>query len=310
MDGLRISVVICTYNRTELLALALDSLGKQTLDAARYEILVVDNNSTDDTRAVVMEFMPRVNVRYILERRQGLSHARNRGYQEAQGTYIAYIDDDVKVPPHWAETIKTLGEERAPTVMGGPIIPFYLTEKPAWFKDSYEQLLNYGAQPRQLEPHEEVFGGNFIIRRTVLEAVNGFDPTLGMKGDAIAYGEESKLLQKIRQVQAEVTVYYHPELYVYHLVRAEKMNLFWLARDRFVRGRYVTRVYRSMHDITLRQRFIAVRDVVLGIVQLIIALTYGMLRRDRQQHPYPQNYIYEHVLRLIYRIGMHIERTL
>ena len=96
-DSPLISAVICTYNRADLLAGAIESLLEQTLNPAHREIIVVDNASTDGTRAVVEQFAPD-GVRYVLETRQGLGYARNRGWQEARGEFVAYIDDDARAP--------------------------------------------------------------------------------------------------------------------------------------------------------------------------------------------------------------------
>ncbi|MGD8380729.1 MAG: glycosyltransferase, partial [Syntrophobacterales bacterium] len=94
---IKISVIVCTYNRAELLGGTLRTLCHQTLDTSEYEVIVVDNNSTDNTREVVDEFCRRSsNVRYCFEPQQGLSHARNQGLQEAKGKYVAYIDDDAR----------------------------------------------------------------------------------------------------------------------------------------------------------------------------------------------------------------------
>lgn len=101
-DECKISVVICTYNRAGLLKAALRSVCKQTLDTAKYEVIVVNNNSQDNTRSVVEEFSKRFsNLQYYMEPRQGLSHARNRGWQGTQGKYVAYFDDDCKIPERW-----------------------------------------------------------------------------------------------------------------------------------------------------------------------------------------------------------------
>ena len=101
------SVVICTYNRASLLPTALQTVCEQALDCTEYEVLVVDNNSTDETRFVTESFMQRYsNVRYCFEPQQGLSYARNRGWREARGKYVAYTDDECKVPPQWLTVAK------------------------------------------------------------------------------------------------------------------------------------------------------------------------------------------------------------
>jgi glycosyltransferase involved in cell wall biosynthesis len=107
------SVIICTYNRSGSLERTLASLARMELrDSADWELLVVDNNSKDDTRVVVDGFTRAsgVNCRYIFEKEQGLSHARNRGIREAKGEIIAFTDDDVLLDRHWLKNI-SLGSE-------------------------------------------------------------------------------------------------------------------------------------------------------------------------------------------------------
>ena len=92
-----ISVVVCTFNRAQLAATAIESLCEQTADKSQYEVIVVDNNSQDNTREVTEDFCSRYpNLRYCLEEEQGLSHARNRGWRESRGVYVAYVDDDCR----------------------------------------------------------------------------------------------------------------------------------------------------------------------------------------------------------------------
>ena len=101
-----LSIIVCTYNRESLLPLCLQSLTDQAIDKRLYEVIVVNNNSTDGTQEVAESFAEMSkNLRVVLERRQGLSHARNRGWMEAQGKFVAYIDDDAIAWPDWIYSI-------------------------------------------------------------------------------------------------------------------------------------------------------------------------------------------------------------
>lgn len=120
-----ISVIICTYNRADLLAGALESVCQQSLAASAYEIVVVDNNSTDETPQVSRAYAERYpDVRYYIEPQQGLSYARNRDWQEARGEYVAYIDDDCQAPASWLAVGQAVIEHVAPDGFGGPILLF------------------------------------------------------------------------------------------------------------------------------------------------------------------------------------------
>ncbi len=290
--GLLISVVVCTYNRSRLLKIMLDSLCQQELESSRFEVIVVDNNSQDDTRQVVEQFQKRLpQLRYILEMEQGLSNARNRGWREAGGEYVAYVDDDCKASPEWLKRAACVIGEVAPDVFGGPYYAYYLTDKPAWFKDDYgTNVLTEKA--RLLNAKEYLSGGNIFARRQLLGQSGGFAAEMGMKGSRIAYGEETIFQMKVRKDFPDVKIYYDPSVYVYHLVRPEKMRFSWYARNRFASGRdgYLALIGRNSRG---DYRFIA---GLLG-VPLIIAFeaTLGGLLRDRKRYPFFENYFYEHV---------------
>ena len=101
-----ISVAVCTYNRADVLPKCLESLINQTTDKELFEVLIIDNNSTDDTKRIALDFCGKnTNFKYIFEEKQGLSHARNRAIDEAKGTYIAYIDDDAIADKEWVKNI-------------------------------------------------------------------------------------------------------------------------------------------------------------------------------------------------------------
>ncbi|MEM7530775.1 MAG: glycosyltransferase [Chloroflexota bacterium] len=286
------SVVICTYNRADLLTDVLQTICNQTLDSTDYEVLIVDNNSTDETARISDDFVSAYpNVRYVVETQQGLSHARNRGWQEAKGVYIAYIDDDCKVPTGWLSEANTFVESYNPDVFGGPYAAFYNTPKPAWFKDTYGSHHPYDQTVRLEESPNALHGGNLFIRRDVLEAVGGFNPRLGMSGTNMGYGEETALIRYLQEHMPETSIYFEPTILVYHLVRADKMSIRWLMRHRFINARYVYRVGRIAPP-TVGQLLQLFR---LGKTSLrfIISVSVEPFFRDRKKYTYFQNYLYE-----------------
>src|SRR3972149_142120 len=140
---MKISVVVCTYNRCEDLRRALQSLILQDFPATDYEILVVDNNSIDKTKDVVGNFLKisSSNVKYVFETAQGLSHARNRGIKEAKGEIISFIDDDVIVAKDWlTETKKAFDIYKAAYISGRVLIKDKI-EKPDWWDEQYNMIL-------------------------------------------------------------------------------------------------------------------------------------------------------------------------
>ncbi|MHA1938302.1 MAG: glycosyltransferase [Candidatus Thorarchaeota archaeon] len=302
-----ISVVVCTYNRVNLLADALHTLCNQTLDTSDYEVIVVDNNSTDDTREVVDEFCYRfTNVRYCFEPQQGLSHARNRGWREAKGQYIAYTDDDCMMPEQWLEVAEEIIEQVSPDVFGGPYYAFHTTPKPRWFKDSYGSH-ELDKKARTLQENEYLDGANIFLRRSLLESLSGFDTSLGMSGTRVGYGEETALLQLIRTMEPAQLVYFDPRLYVYHLVPPQKMSMYWIIRQRFAAGRYSFRTFQGGNPLPLGRLQLIV-GVVFALFALVGDSARGVFHRDRAQYPYPQNFFYEESFRHLQRLGMLYEQ--
>jgi glycosyltransferase involved in cell wall biosynthesis len=298
-----ISVVVCTYNRADILAIALRTLGRQALDPAQYEVIVVDNNSSDHTPRLVAEFQQQqANLRYVRETRQGLAHARNRGWHEARGSYVAYTDDDCKLPPQWLRVAYSIIAERQPLIFGGPYFPFYLAGRPHWFKDRYGAK-NLGAQARYLQNNEYLSGGNIFFSRSLLAGSGGFNPSLGMAGDAIAYGEETDLIRRLRSANAGLQLYYEPQLFVYHLVRPEKFSLAWRMRASFQAGLYAAIVFRQTQPAPDYGRLtISSLRLAIGMAKNI---GISLFWRDRQQYPFIQNYVYEYITpRYVRGLGM------
>lgn len=293
------SVVVCTYNRAELLAGALASLAAQQCDPRRFEVLVVDNASTDGTRALAEGYGARYpHIRYLHEPRQGLSHARNRGYSAARGRYVAYADDDNRLPPEWLSVAAEVAERTGAGAFGGPSRAFFLQPPPPWFGETYA-VFSPPWPAGALGPAQFLCGNNLFLRRDLLVALGGFDPRRGMQGAALGYGEETELLIRMRgQFPAEAIIY-EPRLAVYHLVRPNKTSLRWRARQQFAAGR------AGYHTFGPRRHG---RPALLGLALLRLGalaaeLTYAFTLRDRRRYPMAQNYLYERAFRHLWALG-------
>src|SRR3972149_4868765 len=306
--SLYISVVVCTYNRSDLLKSCLHSLNEQTINRNHYEVIIVDNNSTDQTEEVANSFTKQyINFRYCKELKQGLSHARNRGYKEACGKYVAYVDDDCKLPEQWLVVAKEIIDKASPSVFGGPFSPFYNTSKPAWFQDCYESGGHIrGNDARPVEQNEYLSGGNIFFKRMLLESLEGFDVNLGMSGKKMAYGEETALQKRIRNTKPDALIYYAPNLYAYHLVRPEKMVLKSIVRQRFINGRHRWLVLQC--DSSMKGQLHIFAKAVYALFAIAWKIIYGMFMRDRVQYPYFQNYTYECGLRHVVQMGQLYEQ--
>jgi glycosyltransferase involved in cell wall biosynthesis len=212
----------------------------------RVEVIVVDNNSRDHTASVAARYAERYsNLRYVHERQQGLSHARNRGCDEACGEYVGYLDDDARLPRGYLACVLAALDEHVPDIMGGPVYPYYDTRKPRWFRDEYE--IRKFAEASGFSRTCRVSGGNFIIRRDVLLRFGQFDVNLGMKGDQIGLGEERALLElyRSRTPEAAQKVYYCLNAHIEHYVPAYKMHRAYLIKRSFQSGRAMARITRQ-----------------------------------------------------------------
>jgi len=287
---IQISVVVCTYNRAELLNGALKSLLEQSLDPERYEIIIVDNVSTDNTPEVVKTFQemyPKHTITRVYEPRQGLGYARNTGFKNARGRYVAYIDDDAIAGHDWLKNALELFTSVKPTpvCLGGPIFPFYITPKPKWFKDAYETR-KWSDQPRCLKPGESFSGSNMIWSKNFfLKNLNGFDVRLGVKGEYLSLGEEDELFQQIWHMLDDPIFYYSPKLLVRHLVLPFKMTVFYFLKRSFVEGQVWSLQYKQK-GLLNRLQFLTGR--------LLILFKTGLRTfRKVRVHNYLENWVVE-----------------
>lgn len=218
----------------------LESLKKQTLNRDLYEVIVVDNASTDATLEVVENFQAShrdCNIILVREDILGLGHARNTGLRYASGAYVAFIDDDAKASADWLETALRCFEEVEPSPIGigGPILPFYELPKPKWFKDEYE-IRTWGKQSRFLKKGESFSGSNMFFRKEIFEMYEGFDVRVGVKGEYLSVGEETALFEKIWELKDDAVFFYSPQLLVFHAVPNYKMTVSYQLKRAFATG--------------------------------------------------------------------------
>jgi glucosyl-dolichyl phosphate glucuronosyltransferase len=262
------------------------SVLQQSLVPAKYEIVVIDNGSFDTTPLICRDFRqayPAHTVRAFHEKQVGLASARNRGLLEARGEFVAYLDDDAKADANWLERAVELlmTVEPSPAVVGGPIKPFYTTPKPGWFRDEYE-IRSSGDSPRFLGNERLLSGSNMVWRREKLLQIGGFDPRFGMRGSALGLGEESDALAKIQREGGGQTVYYSPDLMVYHWTSEEKMKVSYrLARD-FVTGQTGVRRIGSSAPLWRRLGYL-LKSVALLFAGATRALVH-VFRHERWQN--------------------------
>ena len=240
MSDIKVSVIVCTYNRCALMREAILSLIEQDIDKNSYEIIVVDNNSTDDTKHVVEEIskgeMP--VLKYIREDRQGLSYARNRGAREASGEIVAYIDDDAIAEKGWLKGLLDVYRNFPDAgIVGGRIDPVWLHEKPSWITKNMEvayTILNYGNEIKEISFPKTPFGANLSVKRDVFLSLGGFSTQLGRKAASLISNEELYLCYLVEQNNKKL--YYTPNAVVHHKVFPERLNRRFLFKRAYAQG--------------------------------------------------------------------------
>lgn len=227
---LDISAIVCTYNRGGVLKEALARIAAQQAAGVRYEVIVVDNNSTDDTREVIAALVAasRVPMRYVFERQQGISYARNAGIRAARAPLLAFFDDDVLVTPDWLMKIKqTLDRHTDVDYAGGKVLPQWQAAPPAWLtRDNWAPIAvqDYGDAPFLLDETSDrcLISANLMIRRRALDEVGWFRPELQRVKDGIGSMEDQELLE--RMARAGKRGLYVPEIVVWADVPAARMT--------------------------------------------------------------------------------------
>ena len=224
-----LSVILCTYNRERYLYNVLHSLAAGT--CRDYEIVLVNNNSTDGTEAECRRFQadhPDVAFRYCIESQQGLSYARNRGIQESQGEVLVYVDDDALVNPEYLQTYADFFRQHPEAMAaGGPILPQYDgCEEPLWMSHYTRQLvtgkLDLGSREREFPNGAFPGGGNAAYRKEVFDQVGLFNVELGRKGNSLIGAEEKDLFAKM--TSRGIRFYYLPTAILYHLIPPKKLT--------------------------------------------------------------------------------------
>lgn len=273
---LRLSLIVATYNRSVSLIRALESVAEQNAPLSEWECIVVNNNSTDDTRERFEEFAaahPDHNFRMVTEMRQGLSYARNRGIGESEAEYIAIIDDDERISPDFITSYISLFDTTPDAVAaGGPIVAEYPSGRPRWMSHFTERpvanTMYFGDKVCEFPVGRIPGGGNMAMRRSAVRRYGVFDTSLGYVGESLVGGEESDLFERLRI--AEAKYYYVPQAVMYHIIPTEKLTAEYLSRLSFNVG--VSQLRRAKYYRRVGR--VRIQEVVKWLVTLVLAAWY------------------------------------
>jgi glycosyltransferase involved in cell wall biosynthesis len=246
MHSVKISVIIPTRNRAHVIVKTLDSLAGQVFPLENYEVIVIDNASTDETKKVVDDYMNKIsNLKYFYEAKPGLHNGRHRGATEAFGDILAYLDDDVIVSGNWLEGVYEGFQDSSVGIVTGNILPHFEETSPKWLDLQWEEcsygrvlgwlsLMDFGDTMKYIRT-DYVCGCNIAVRKDLLMKCNGFHPD-SMPNELIRYrGDgETAVVGKIRNLNYKTL--FNPKASVFHIIDKNRMTPKYFYRRAFAQG--------------------------------------------------------------------------
>ena len=232
-----VEVCICTHNRRDYLQRCMDALLPQLVPGVS-SLTVVDNHSSDGTMGYLQSLASRNKlVRYVYEPQPGLSHARNRGWKECTHEWIFWFLIDSNCLPSSAivETaLQLIDEYKFLDAIGGPITPLFTDTIPEWLPSGFG---HFNMPYHEVTAIDTGFirGGCLMVKRGVLEKLEGFNTELGVRGKELHYGEDIEL--QVRMRKAGFSIGYAPSLRTDHFVRTDKLSVGWVLRSEDARRR-------------------------------------------------------------------------
>lgn len=242
---LSVTVAIPTYQRAGMLRQTLAGLVRQDYPHDLLEILIIDNNSPDDTRDVVASFASApVPPRHLLETQQGANHARNRAIREARGDIIIFGDDDILIEPNWVRELARPFQENPPGrvgAVGGEVIPVFPNGCPAWVAGFHgPQALRPDAGP--LRPGQVPMSASLAFLRKTFPELGYFDTELGRKGGVVFGGDENLAIKRL--LKGGYEVWFAPAARALHQMPGSRTTFAYVRKHAFdsARSRVVGRV--------------------------------------------------------------------
>jgi glycosyltransferase involved in cell wall biosynthesis len=315
---MQVSIIIPTLNHAKYLKNALTSVQNQSFPKDEYEVIVVDNNSTDETPEIVAELNTtgKKEVIYVKEPNIGLHNARHAGAKAAKGEILAYADDDVICDKNWlCELVKPYTDPEVGSV-GGKILPKWEAEPPEWVKQypSSLSLLDLGTETKELK-RPGIYGCNFSIRRSLMFEVGGSNPDVFGDRKLIWYmGDgETGLLRKV--LIAEKKIMYTPHAIVWHVIPESRLTVGYFKKRNFQEGiSHSFFIHRTEEFSRITLFYRSCRFGIAAIVCEILALICKILKNNSYfkyefiASSFKSSFIYE--FKLIYdkRLRAHVKR--
>jgi glycosyltransferase involved in cell wall biosynthesis len=284
VGDLRIDVIIPTYNRCALLRLTLDSLLKAHVPPGLVtSVVVADNNSSDDTRAVAQAYEPKFQgrLKYVFEQRQGKSYAINTSIGGTNGDLVGMIDDDEQVDERWFDVVLKWFSQNDIDFIGGPYRPAWETNPPGWLPEDYRGVVGSNDEVQEVRTYGldypgMLMGGNAVVRRRIFERVGPYSTEFCRTEKNLFSSEDDDMYERLLAAGAHGK--YIPDLIIYHFIPASRLKrsyfrnwCFWKGVSRSLIDRqrppqvpHVLGVPRHLYGSALRNSGRAIKKALVG----------------------------------------------
>ena len=271
-----LSIVICTYNRSNFLDLGLNAIMQQInlQKDSDIEMLVIDNNSIDSTRQIVEKYKViflEIPFSYHLEPQQGISYSRNNAITNSNGKFIAFIDDDAVVNDNWLTTLLNSILKIDAHVFGGPIYPRFEIPCPKWIDPNYfvRTFKSRDGLLKSLAASEGFPGGNVCFKKDIFDHIGMFDPNYGMSGNKMGLGEEPELFNRLYNSNYNANIYNLQKMSISHFESSKKFEKSYLKERIKLSG------YQFTNRMLAQSKFVGSISVFLKLVkQFLFSIVY------------------------------------
>ena len=269
-----LSITICTYNRIEYLKKCLKSILDQTQGSEIIEINIIDNNSTDTTKDYVTKLQKKFpEVNYFVEKRQGISFARNLSFEVCKGMFLAFVDDDAVINKNWLEALlNELKNQNEDIIYGGPIYPNFESIPEDWIDKDYfiRKFKDTNGFLGTIKSKEGFSGGNMCIAKNLFLKSEKFNTEIGMTGGNLGLGEEPDFFYKLIMKNKDVKLYNICEMSITHSEASYKLEKEYL-RDRIILNANQFTKRTLFHENFLMTTFILLSKLIVQSIKLIIS---------------------------------------